>query len=204
MSAPSAPVSASKGLGIPRIETPRLGPVALLAGLGLVVAARWAITSGAAVSPVPAGLAFGIALGVLALLGGWRPTRPRVLALLTGAVTGAALILLAVATNVPGRLPYPVAAFGPWVLATVVVASAEEAVLRGVLLDRLAEARGVAASVVVTSLVFALMHVPFYGWHVLPLDLAVGVVFAGLRLGTGGVAAPATAHAMADLATWWL
>ncbi len=204
MSAPSAPVSTSKGLGIPRIAIPQFGHVGLLVGLAIVVVARWAITSSAAVAPVPAGLVFGIGLGVLAWLGGWRPTRPCVAPLLTGAVAGAALILLAVATNVPGRLPYPVAAFAPWVLVTALVASAEEAVLRGVLLDRLAEAGGVGASVVVTSLVFALMHVPFYGWHVLPLDLAVGVVFAGLRLGTGGVAAPAMAHLMADLATWWL
>jgi hypothetical protein len=48
------------------------------------------------------------------------------------------------------------------------------------------------------------MHVPLYGWHVMPLDLAVGLVFGGLRLATHGVAAPAAAHAVADLATWWL
>jgi hypothetical protein len=32
----------------------------------------------------------------------------------------------------------------------------------------------------------------------------VGLGFAGLRLVTGGIAAPAAAHAVADLATWWL
>jgi hypothetical protein len=43
-----------------------------------------------------------------------------------------------------------------------------------------------------------------YGWTAVPLDLAVGVWLGGLRLATGGVAAPATAHALADLAYWWL
>jgi membrane protease YdiL (CAAX protease family) len=52
--------------------------------------------------------------------------------------------------------------------------------------------------------VFALMHVPLYGWHVVPLDLAVGLALGGLRVATRGVAAPAVAHAVADLATWWL
>ena len=55
-----------------------------------------------------------------------------------------------------------------------------------------------------TSVVFALLHVPLYGWHVVPLDLGVGLWLAGLRLISGGVAAPAVAHVVADLATWWL
>ena len=59
-------------------------------------------------------------------------------------------------------------------------------------------------AVLVTSVVFALMHVPLYGWHVVPLDLGVGLWLAGLRLATGGIAAPAVAHTIADLATWWL
>jgi hypothetical protein len=48
------------------------------------------------------------------------------------------------------------------------------------------------------------MHVPLYGWQVVPLDLGVGVWLAGLRLATGGVAAPALAHWIADLSTWWI
>ena len=59
-------------------------------------------------------------------------------------------------------------------------------------------------AVAVTSLAFALIHVPLYGWHVVPLDFAVGVWLAGLRLASGGVAAPAIAHSLADLATWWM
>jgi membrane protease YdiL (CAAX protease family) len=104
---------------------------------------------------------------------------------------------------VPG-LGRPAAPFLLWALITIVVASAEEAVLRGVLLDRLEAVAGLAPAVAVTTVAFALIHVPLYGWHVVPLDLAVGLVLAGLRLSTAGLAAPAAAHAVADLATWWL
>jgi membrane protease YdiL (CAAX protease family) len=62
----------------------------------------------------------------------------------------------------------------------------------------------VVAAIVVTSVAFALMHVPLYGWHVVPLDLGVGIFLGGLRLASGGIAAPAVAHAVADIATWWL
>jgi membrane protease YdiL (CAAX protease family) len=60
------------------------------------------------------------------------------------------------------------------------------------------------AALGLTTLAFALMHVPMYGWHVVPLDLAVGFTLGGLRIATRGIAAPAVAHAIADLATWWL
>ena len=76
--------------------------------------------------------------------------------------------------------------------------------LRGVLFDRLERVAGLAAAIALTTLAFALMHVPLYGWHVVPLDLAVGLVLAGLRIWTRGLAAPVAAHAVADLATWWL
>jgi hypothetical protein len=48
------------------------------------------------------------------------------------------------------------------------------------------------------------MHVPLYGWGVVPVDLAAGVWLAGLRLAGGGVGAPVVAHLLADLAGWWL
>ena len=86
----------------------------------------------------------------------------------------------------------------------MLVASAEEAVLRGVLFDRLTRAGGIPLAIGVTTLAFALLHVPLYGWHVVPLDLAVGLGLGGLRVATRSVAAPAAAHALADLATRWL
>jgi membrane protease YdiL (CAAX protease family) len=104
---------------------------------------------------------------------------------------------------VPG-LGRPAATFVPWALITIVVASAEEGVLRGVLFDRLERLAGLAPAIALTTIAFALVHVPLYGWHVVPLDLAVGLVLAGLRVGTQGLLAPAAAHVVADLATWWL
>ena len=68
----------------------------------------------------------------------------------------------------------------------------------------LSEAAGPLIAVLVTSCAFALMHVPLYGWQVVPLDLGVGVLLGGMRLATGGIAAPVVAHLLADLSTWWL
>lgn len=46
--------------------------------------------------------------------------------------------------------------------------------------------------------------VPLYGWHVVPFDFAVGLGLAGLRLTSRSLVAPAAAHTVADLASWWL
>src|SRR6185312_17266706 len=99
------------------------------------------------------------------------------------------------ASSIPG-LGRPAAQFVPWAAIIVGVAVAEEAVLRGVLFDRLRRGGGVLVALLVTTVLFALMHVPLYGWHVVPLDLAVGLALGGLRLVTGA-AAPAVAHAIA-------
>ena len=114
---------------------------------------------------------------------------------------------LARATSATAQLAGPAAAampLGPWALATCLVALGEEALLRGALLDAFEARLGLPWAVVLTSAAFALMHVPLYGWQVVPLDLGAGLWFAGLRLVTGGTAAPVVAHALADLATYWL
>jgi len=63
---------------------------------------------------------------------------------------------------------------------------------------------GAVPAIVVGAVCFALLHVPLYGWHVLPLDLAVGLVLGGLRQATGTPAAPAVTHVGADLVGWFL
>jgi membrane protease YdiL (CAAX protease family) len=60
------------------------------------------------------------------------------------------------------------------------------------------------AAVVVAAIAFALLHAPLYGWHAVPLDLAVGVVLGATRALAGTWTAPAIAHVGADLAGWWL
>jgi membrane protease YdiL (CAAX protease family) len=91
-----------------------------------------------------------------------------------------------------------------WAVFVVVVAVAEEALLRGSLYRALDERAGTVVAIAVTSVAFGLLHAPVYGWGVVPLDIAVGVWLGALRAVTGTVAAPVVAHAVADLAGWWL
>jgi membrane protease YdiL (CAAX protease family) len=206
-----------------RIARPRLPPgwvvpLAIAVGLGGIVVARlFAVRAG--LDPLLVGAAFGAALAALALGGrGAEATRPRrdrgvrpaVRSIAAGVIVGLALVAVAVigpamggVVTVPG-VGRPAAPFVPWALITLLVASAEEGVLRGALFDRIERVGGLVAAIFVTTLAFALMHVPLYGWHVVPLDLAVGLVLIGLRISTRGLAAPIAAHAVADLATWWL
>jgi membrane protease YdiL (CAAX protease family) len=180
----------------------------LAIGLALlaVVGARWAATAADA-PPLVVGALFGLALLGVAWAGGYRPSAIRAGSVIVGLAGAAVLVGLAIGASRLAGVPLrvvPQTDFGWWAVITVVVASAEELILRGVLFDALTEAAGIGLAVAVTSVVFALIHVPLYGWHVVPLDLGVGVFLAGLRLVSGSVAAPAIAHIVADLATWWL
>jgi len=168
--------------------------------------ARAALIGHATLTAFAAGLSFGLLLLAAAALAGWRPGRISARTLAIGLGGGLLLVLLprllypGVAAPI-GMRPEP---FVAWVLVTGVVAVAEEALLRGALLEALREAAGLPAAVLLTSVVFALIHVPLYGWAVVPVDLAAGVWLAGLRLASGGVGAPAVAHLLADLAGWWM
>jgi membrane protease YdiL (CAAX protease family) len=191
----------------------------LIAGIAAIAGARWGATR-AGLDGLGVGVVFGLAFLLLAATGvGARPLTPSWTKIDLGRLTrsvaigvAVGLVLAAIAvigpafggsTRVPG-LGRPDVTFLPWALVTVLVAGAEEAVLRGVLFSRVARAGGIPLAIGFTTLVFALMHVPLYGWHVLPLDLAVGLGLGGLRAATRSIAAPAAAHAVADLATWWL
>ncbi|HYN68853.1 MAG TPA: CPBP family intramembrane glutamic endopeptidase [Candidatus Eisenbacteria bacterium] len=182
-------------------------------GLVAVVGARWAATIGGAAGGLAVGLLFGAALLALAALAG-RPPIERNLpaAAAIGLAGGLALVGIALVARLPvvsspmpsGSFAGPAAIFVPWVAITVLVATAEELVLRGALFRAFEASAGLTAAVLLTTLAFALMHVPLYGWHVVPLDLGVGLWLAGLRLLSGGIVAPAVAHMIADLVTWWL
>ncbi len=183
-----------------------LRSVAIAAGLGLAVWGRWAVTMGSIADPVTIGALFGTALLAVALATGLRPASPRPGAIVRGIAGGLVLVVVATVAHPVSGLPMaptPVPLV-PWAVVTILVATAEEAILRGALFDSLFEAGGVASAIVLTSLVFAVMHVPLYGWHVVPLDLGVGLVLGGLRILSGGIAAPAVAHAIADLVTYRL
>ena len=185
----------------PRRRLPAPEPV--LAGLAVCVVARAA--SGGAASLRAAGL-FAAMGGVLAWWAGWRPARPRAGSLAWG-VAGSLFLVAGPALSHAG-IP-PVAGVGParvaaWVVVVAAVAASEEAVLRGSLWMALERQFGRTAALSVTTVVFAVMHVPLYGWQAVPLDLAVGLVLGGLRLITAGAAAPAVAHVLADVLGGWL
>jgi membrane protease YdiL (CAAX protease family) len=180
--------------------------IATCLALGAVVAVRWHVFQTAALDGLMEGLLFGLLLFGIGAAGGVKATLPGTGALATGLAAGSALVAVSLAVRWPTP-PLPLghaAPFLPWVAVTTLVATAEELVLRGALWRWISAAGGDLAALVITSALFALIHVPVYGWHVVPLDLGVGLWFGGLRLWSGGPAAPAAAHVLADLATWWL
>jgi membrane protease YdiL (CAAX protease family) len=186
-----------------------LQPAALLClGLAGAIALRVEVAGSAGSASAPAGLAFGAALLLLAVAGGWRPGRPSWRIAGVGLAGGLLLLAAPVALRIAApplvRLGSPASAFPLWAAVVTLVAVAEEALLRGALMSLLLRRVGPEAAVGVAAVAFALLHVPVYGWVAVPLDLAVGVWLGGLRLATGGAGAPAVAHTAADLATWWL
>ncbi len=181
-------------------------PALLAVGLTSIVLVRWSAAAGSIGDPILVGLAFGGGLVALALASGMRAEWPRARSIPVGIGGGAVLVVIALLAErgvaaPPASASFP---FVPWAVATVLVATGEEAILRGSLFDAIEMPFGTTAAIVVTSACFALIHVPLYGWHVVPLDFGVGLWLAGLRLLSGGIAAPAIAHSMADLATFWL
>ena len=204
------PLPARSNTRIPRSASDgrSLRPALLVAGIAAACALR--ATAGGAVpaASYPAALAFAGALLALSVGAGWRftPDRrwPRAIA---AGLAGAALLVAAWATAAP-HLPLAagqhLAPLLVWTPLVALVAVAEEIALRGVLFRAVLEAGGAPLAIAVTSIVFALMHVPLYGWGALPLDLAAGVLLGGLRLLSGGVTAPTVVHVLADLAGGWL
>jgi membrane protease YdiL (CAAX protease family) len=151
-----------------------------------------------------AAFAFAACLLVLSVASGTRvPLSRRVVLIGLG---GFALICLPVALDrlLTYRPLHDAEGFLPWAAAVTVVATAEEVFLRGALYDAVEALSGANAAIVVGAICFALLHVPLYGWHVLPLDLAVGLVLGGLRQGARSPAAPAIAHVGADYVGWFV
>jgi membrane protease YdiL (CAAX protease family) len=183
-------------------------PALLLCGLAAAISLRVAIAASQGATSTAAGIAFAGALAGIVLATGWRARAPTGRQILLG-VAGAAVLCAGPVTlrllGHGGIGPPPLHLYPEWAAVVAAVAVAEEALLRGALwhaLERLP--RGTGSALVVTTACFALLHVPLYGWTGVPLDVAVGVWLGGLRMAGGGVAAPATSHALADLAAWWM
>ena len=83
-------------------------------------------------------------------------------------------------------------------LLNTLAAISEEAVFRRLLYERFLR-WGSAAAVLLTAALFALVHVPAYGWAALPLDLGAGLLFGWQRWASGSWLVPAATHVAANL-----
>lgn len=93
-------------------------------------------------------------------------------------------------------VPFP---FGPWALPLALLAAvAEEALFRRAAYGAL-EPAGAVVAVGVTSLIFALIHIPLFGVSAFPVDLGAGLLFGWQRWASGTWTASAGTHAAANL-----
>lgn len=95
-----------------------------------------------------------------------------------------------------GHPPVPFAA--RFIVLNTLAAVAEEAFLRRLLYGAL-ERHGAALAVAGSTVLFAIVHVTVYGWWVLPIDLAAGLVLSWQRWATGGWTVPALTHVAANV-----
>ena len=182
-------------------------PVSTAAALAFIAGAsilRVAVSGSHVAASLFGAVIFSAVLLSAALLWHISPALPKVRSLGIGALGAAVLVVLPhIHSAMPLRIAAPTPTLLAWSLIVTLVACSEEFALRGMLFNAVTSARGPVAAVVVTSVIFAFMHVPLYGWQALPLDLAVGALLGVLRY-YGGVTASATAHTLADLAAGWL
>jgi membrane protease YdiL (CAAX protease family) len=124
----------------------------------------------------------------------------------TSVAAGVAVAILLLAPIVAGGFASrALAPFVTWAVITAVVATLEEATLRGTLQQAWTREGGPLVGVVAGAVIFALIHLPSYGIGAMPIDLAVGLVLGGLRLLSGRVLPCAVAHTLADWGAWfWL
>lgn len=186
--------SGGRGKAIPgrlRVEIATLGLVAT--GIGLLLVRIWLPALGAhgrvvALGATMAAILVGSLLVPVAT--GRAMLRPAL-------VLAIGLAAIAVALVAGGGAPVrsPLAA---WSLPLALLAAvAEEALFRRAAYGAL-ERHGAAVAVGVTALAFALIHVPLYGWAVLPVDLGAGLLLAWQRWASGTWTVPAATHAAAN------
>jgi len=181
-----------------RLATP------LAVGLGLVaLAARvpstWAVVVTAGVGVV----------GLVAPIDAPTPARDAHPASVANWLSAVALGLVAmlVAARLPGLLglrphgaEHLVFSVAPAaVAASVIAAVAEEIFFRRLVYGWLAVSWGAAVAVCGSALAFAAIHVPVYGFAVLPIDTAAGLLLGWQRWMTGGWSASGLTHVAANL-----
>lgn len=178
--------------------------LAVLVAFAVSVALRVVVGGAGVAQSARAGLVFAACLVLVSVA-----ARTKVALSWKAVVVGLAGVLLVCAPVAVGQLMalrplHASAGFAKWAIVVAVVAIAEEVVLRGTLYDAIDDLAGATPAVIVGAICFAALHVPLYGWHVVPLDLVVGLVLGGLREATGTPLAPAVTHVGADLVAWFL
>ena len=83
-------------------------------------------------------------------------------------------------------------------LLNTLAAVAEEAFFRRLVYARLLVG-GEIAAIIGSAVLFAAVHVSVYGWWVLPIDLAAGLLLGWQRHASGSWAAPAATHVFANI-----
>jgi membrane protease YdiL (CAAX protease family) len=192
-------VSPAGTVAVPRARRPVVYPLSwALAGAGVaaLLARPWFLP---AAVDVEWRVAFFVVLGVagaawpLVRPGALRPA-PLSVSLQALAVGTAAFALGRTLVDVPLRPSGLALAIALNALAAV----AEEAFFRRFLYGLVAPAFGTGAAVVGTAVAFALVHVTVWGWWVLPLDLAAGLVLSWQRAATDRWSVPAATHILAN------
>jgi membrane protease YdiL (CAAX protease family) len=171
-------------------------------GVVALLARPWFLPAGVAVAWR---VAFFFALGATGLA--WRPSRsasPRASETAPSGTRNGTVGVLAVGVvafalgravvEVPVRSSGLALAVGLNALAAV----AEEAFFRRYLYGLVEARHGAVVAVAVTAGAFAVVHVTVWGWWVLPLDLAAGLVLSWQRAATGRWSVPAATHVLAN------
>jgi len=174
-----------------RTEIATLGLVAT--GICLLLVRIWLPALGAHGRVVALGATMAAIL-VGSLLVPVAPGRAMVRPALVLVIGLAAIAVALVVGGPPVRSP-----LAAWSLPLALLAAvAEEALFRRAAYGAL-ERHGAAVAVGVTALAFALIHVPLYGWAVLPVDLGAGLLLSWQRWASGTWTVPAATHAVANL-----
>jgi hypothetical protein len=174
-------------------------PVAALAAIGCgVLAARPALLASSAQPTIALACVF----GVLLVVGLSVPLPPTPLAPARTRrtfvfATGLGVFAFAVGRAfVGGHAPTSATLLA--LAANTLAAVAEEVWFRRLCYGLLAPA-GPGFAIAVTSVLFATVHVSTYGFAILPLDLAAGVLLGWQRAVTGSWTAPAVTHVLANV-----
>jgi membrane protease YdiL (CAAX protease family) len=178
------------------VRGPSLAGAAIILGAAALLA-RPALIGGGAGGLALLYLAVG-ALGVGASLSEPMPAPTERAALTPAQVILLGVAALAVARFVVGPpIPAPGAPFLGVVALNALAAVAEEALFRRLLYGRLVRF-GAPVAVVLTAAAFAAIHVPAYGTPALWVDFGAGVLLGWQRWASGGWAAPAATHVIAN------